>query len=125
MKKTCRSAKGMHLLPCLRPEDCALAECEDDPSEIDQAQQIIESRESSHGDYRKQAAMAQALKCIVNDPAVRENSELSDAQRESLDMICVKISRILNGNPNEPDHWRDIAGYATLISNLLTKGTHL
>jgi hypothetical protein len=30
-------------------------------------------------------------------------------------MICHKIGRILNGNPNNKDSWWDIAGYATLI----------
>jgi hypothetical protein len=38
----------------------------------------------------------------------------------------MKMSRILCGNPNEPDHWRDIAGYATLIENILVHGkSHL
>jgi hypothetical protein len=41
--------------------------------------------------------------------------------RESLDMISNKIARIVNGNPSEPDHWIDIAGYATLIANRLIK----
>jgi hypothetical protein len=36
-------------------------------------------------------------------------------QREALDMILHKIARIVNGNPNETDHWHDIAGYATLV----------
>ncbi len=30
-------------------------------------------------------------------------------------MIAHKIASILAGDPNEIDHWRDIAGYATLI----------
>lgn len=83
-------------------------------------QAVIESREATHGDYSKQAYTANLLKNHFRD--VRA---LNPAQQESLDMIAVKISRILHGNPNEPDHWTDIAGYATLISNLLTKGTHL
>jgi hypothetical protein len=33
---------------------------------------------------------------------------------EALEMICTKIARILSGNPNDPDHWKDIAGYAEL-----------
>lgn len=82
---------------------------------------VIETRESSHGDYSKQAACARAIKDIIDHDA----EGLTPAQRESLDMIAVKISRILNGNPNEPDHWLDISGYATLVHNLLTKGTHL
>ncbi len=29
-------------------------------------------------------------------------------------MICLKISRIVTGDPEHPDNWHDIAGYATL-----------
>lgn len=87
------------------------------------AQEVIESREASHGDYRTQAAMAQKLKQQMQ--ASEGWGKLTYPQKESLEMIAVKISRILNGSASEPDHWTDLAGYATLCSNLLTKGTHL
>jgi DNA primase len=44
---------------------------------------------------------------------------LAPYQREALEMIAQKISRALHGNPHEVDHWRDIAGYATLVVNEL------
>ena len=87
-------------------------------------QEVIEARENSHGDYLHQATFAQDLKKSFRD-RTEAWKKLSPEQRESLDMIAVKISRIMNGNPNVVDHWTDIAGYATLISNLLTKGTSL
>ena len=31
-------------------------------------------------------------------------------------MISTKLARIASGNPNELDHWKDIAGYADLSS---------
>jgi hypothetical protein len=40
-------------------------------------------------------------------------------QRESLEMNQHKVARILAGNPDEPDHWFDIAGYATLVHQRL------
>jgi len=40
-------------------------------------------------------------------------------QREALDMICHKIARIVNGNPDYADSWTDIAGYATLVAERL------
>jgi hypothetical protein len=43
------------------------------------------------------------------------------AQRESLDMICNKIGRIVNGDPRLIDSWLDIAGYAQLVVDELTK----
>lgn len=44
---------------------------------------------------------------------------MSDDKRESLDMIAVKISRILNGDADFYDSWHDIAGYAILVANTL------
>ncbi|MDY0487330.1 DUF6378 domain-containing protein, partial [Pasteurella multocida] len=39
-------------------------------------------------------------------------------QYYALTMIATKIVRIVNGNPHEVDHWRDIVGYATLGGRL-------
>jgi hypothetical protein len=44
---------------------------------------------------------------------------LTDVQREALEMILHKIGRIVTGNPNEPDHWLDIEGYARLARERL------
>lgn len=41
---------------------------------------------------------------------------LTATQLESLDMILHKCGRILSGDPNEPDHWRDIEGYARIAN---------
>jgi len=37
-------------------------------------------------------------------------------------MICHKIGRIVNGDPNYYDSWADIAGYAKLVSDRLETG---
>jgi hypothetical protein len=37
-------------------------------------------------------------------------------QREALDYIAGKLSRILSGQPGHADHFRDIAGYAELAA---------
>ena len=71
---------------------------------------IIEARAKTHGDYRLQAKLAQDLKTRIR----QEGGSLSPQQLEALEMICVKIARIVCGNPNEPDHYDDIAGYAML-----------
>jgi hypothetical protein len=34
-------------------------------------------------------------------------------------MILNKVSRILAGDPGHVDHWDDIAGYATLVADIL------
>ena len=79
---------------------------------------ILDEREKTHGSFLSVARVAQELKRVIyggyNYP------DLSDQQSEALDMIASKIGRILAGNPNEVDHWRDIAGYANLIERELT-----
>jgi hypothetical protein len=80
-------------------------------------EQLIAERENTHGDYRVNAATAQAIKSIFRDAPnwVR----LSTSERESLDQIACKIGRIMCGDPGHTDSWRDIAGYATLVTQQL------
>ena len=40
---------------------------------------------------------------------------MSAVQQEALHMICSKLARIANGDPNHVDSWHDIAGYASLV----------
>ena len=80
---------------------------------------LLAERQKTHGDFVTHAALCQEL-----TDAMRVQSgwlHLSPDQRESLEMIQHKVARVLNGNPNEADHWRDIAGYATLVSRRLEK----
>ncbi len=72
----------------------------------------LENRNGCHGDYPQQAATAEALKNVMK--AGKFWKMMTPVQRESLDIIAVKISRILTGNPNHADHWHDIQGYARL-----------
>jgi hypothetical protein len=46
---------------------------------------------------------------------------LGNEHAEALEMIAMKIARILSGNPNFSDHWEDIEGYARLVSNELER----
>jgi hypothetical protein len=72
----------------------------------------LAERGKTHGDFRVQAATTQAIKNAYEQSP--NWPHMSDVQREALDMIAGKIGRILCGNPDEPDHYHDIAGYATL-----------
>ena len=79
---------------------------------------LLDEREKTHGAFYNVASMAQELKDAMRRG--RNWKILDDTERETLEMIASKIGRILAGNPHEPDHWRDIAGYATLIERALT-----
>lgn len=78
-----------------------------------QPSELTASRGSTHGPADKQFCTAQDLKEIIRSSA--DEAGMVDAvRRESLEMICVKMSRIIWGNSHEPDHWDDIMGYAFL-----------
>jgi hypothetical protein len=78
---------------------------------------ILQERGETHGPFPSGAAISQALKRVLH---MNENwHHLASDQREALDMICHKMARILNGDPNFDDHWKDVAGYATLVANRL------
>lgn len=76
---------------------------------------LLRERRSTHGDWIAQSATAEEIFQII----MARNPELSFSQVQALHMICTKLSRIACGNPDEPDHWRDIAGYATLAADAI------
>lgn len=72
----------------------------------------LHAHHATHGEWRVQAACSRSLKAVLRSS--KNWDRLTDGQREALDMICVKMSRILTGNPNHADSWHDVAGYARL-----------
>lgn len=89
------------------------------PLEYLEPKQSVESllvdRKRTHGDFEQVAITAQFLKYTMG----LKNSNLQQSHKEALDMIATKIARILHGNPNTIDHWKDIAGYAMLVVEIL------
>jgi Domain of unknown function (DUF6378) len=77
---------------------------------------LTKERRKTHGDWLSTALIAQHLKgALAAEVAMhRPGRPLEPQQREALDMILAKIARIVSGDPNHPDHWQDIAGYAEL-----------
>ena len=77
----------------------------------------IEIKEQENGPFQDQAIASQMIKDLCRDCGIW--GDLSDVQKEALDMIAHKIARILAGNQDNKDHWDDIAGYASLVSREL------
>lgn len=75
--------------------------------------ETLAARDAEYGSYPRQAAINQAIKKAMR--ASTNWHDLKDEQRDALEMIAVKVSRILNGSPDYIDSWLDIAGYATLV----------
>ena len=78
-------------------------------------EKIIYDRAKTHGDFKKVALMSQQLKSVL---AQGDNwTKLTDQQREAIEMICPKLSRIMFGNNHSSQHWEDISGYALLAAD--------
>lgn len=75
---------------------------------------ITEERGSEYGDFANQGIIAQMLKEYMREQPGW--ARLNAHQREALDMIQHKVSRILNGNPHNKDSWVDIGGYAHIVA---------
>lgn len=79
----------------------------------------LEERGSRYGTFTGHAEVTQDLKeCLMAHLAARCKT-LAPDQQEALDMICHKIGRIINGDPDYADSWHDIAGYAQLVADRL------
>ena len=78
---------------------------------------ILDERGARYGKFTTHAEITQLLKCVIFNS--RDDLELAADQREALEMICHKIGRIINGDPNYVDSWVDIAGYAKLVADRL------
>ena len=81
--------------------------------------QVLNARGSKYGVAADQFSTSQEFKRIVR----RFENKLDPVQLEALDMVVMKISRILHGDPNYADSWVDIAGYAQLEADRLN-GVH-
>ena len=81
---------------------------------------ILAERGDRYGDFETHAAVTQHFKRTMRVYAAGWN-DLDYYHREALEMISHKIGRILNGDPNYVDSWRDIEGYAKLVADILER----
>jgi hypothetical protein len=86
----------------------------------DQLEATLQERGSRYGDFKGHASATMQLKRQIRIELIHRGKSLADDQMEALDMICHKIGRIINGDPDYADSWHDIAGYAQLVANRLT-----
>lgn len=84
---------------------------------------LIDEREKTHGKYAEVAECLHRLNQVCAAHAVRSGKTVFPTSSKTvfpiplavaLGMINVKIARIVCGDQNHLDHWRDIAGYAEL-----------
>ena len=73
---------------------------------------LLVERGKTHGSFVHNAAISQELKKIFWGS--KDLGAMSPVHHEALDMIALKLSRILSGQANFKDHWRDLSGYSLL-----------
>lgn len=74
---------------------------------------LLTTRQSTHGDFAENARVSQIIKEAYRSSPGWE--KLTDIERESMDMIALKFSRVLSGKSMERQHWEDVVGYAKLV----------
>ena len=88
----------------------------DQYAEIEKVRQTLNQRQEQYGSFKDVAMFTEQMVDVMRKGYYEK---LAYNQKMALYMICSKMARIVNGNPNHKDSWHDIAGYATLIDNEL------
>jgi hypothetical protein len=82
----------------------------------------LAERGTKYGRFADHAAVTYKLKNILREHSGTHGKSYAYDQAEALDMICHKLGRIVNGDPDYADSWVDIAGYAKLVADRLQTG---
>jgi hypothetical protein len=80
---------------------------------------LLQERHKTHGSFKTNAIISQQIKHCFHTYGKYPTE--NPIYCEALDMIALKLSRILSGQANFKDHWDDIAGYAKLGSEACEK----
>ena len=81
--------------------------------------ETLAERGNRYGTFSEHAKLAQQLKYQLAKKGLYTDDKFTVVHREAIDMICHKLARIVNGDPDYDDSWRDIAGYAQLVVDIL------
>ena len=79
----------------------------------------LKKRNDNYGSFKEFSDTCQAFKQLLNSS---KNFKDHPAHvREGLEMICHKITRIINGKHDYLDSWVDIEGYARVTREAIQK----
>lgn len=73
----------------------------------------LTDRGQHYGDFARTFDVIQQIKAALKDGAGW--AEMPPERREALEMIAVKMGRLVSGDSGHADSWHDIAGYARLV----------
>jgi len=89
---------------------------------MSKVKETLEERTATYGDFATIAKFTNQLQQTVRD-FIPYEKDIPDYMLLAINMILHKIVRAVNGDSTHVDNWVDIAGYATLVSEELTKTT--
>ena len=75
----------------------------------------LAERGARYGTFADNARVAQEIKESLRTGP--NWSVMTADQREALDMLAAKMSRIVTGDPQYLDNWHDIVGYTKLVED--------
>ena len=81
--------------------------------------ELVDERALTYGKFQNLAEVSQRFKDSLHYFLITRNKYLAPDQQEAMELIFHKFARIINGDPDYVDNWKDVAGYATLISDRL------
>jgi hypothetical protein len=76
---------------------------------VNEVEKTLLARGKRYGDVDVQADVFASLMTAINHGVMGNPRE-----RQSMVMICLKLSRLVAGDTSDADTWHDIAGYARL-----------
>ena len=80
---------------------------------------LVDERGAKYGKFESLAEVSQRFKDSLHYFLITRNKYLAPDQQEAMELIFYKFARIINGDADYIDNWKDIAGYATLVSDRL------
>jgi len=78
-------------------------------------EKVLNERASRYGTFADHANISQKLQEVLWDSPNWKNIPLDT--RQAFVVVCDKMARALNGDPEYDDNFVDIIGYATLVLN--------
>lgn len=82
----------------------------------DGIKETLNERNKKYGSFEDVAMMTQDFIEVMKKHGF---DGMPKPHKEAMHMICSKMARLVNGDCNHIDSWHDIAGYATLVEEIL------
>ena len=79
----------------------------------------LKDRGKKYGDFKEMSEAITALERTMEDFGLKR---LAPYQIHAMRLFAVKMGRILTGDPDYDDNWRDIAGYSLKVLDNLPQG---